>query len=462
MLTMNHWTENELASTQMDDERLSKRLKKLTQTLSQSPERSIPLSCSGWGDTVAAYRFLGNEAVTLEKILSGHKKSTLARIKEEEVVLVLQDTTFISYQSEEPVHDYGTLKKIESERYLWHVGIAVTPQKVNLGVLHAKQWQRPDTPIAHLRNTKPIEEKESYRWLAGYELACQTQEAAKSSLIINIADREGDIHEWFTLAASQPLERRAEYIIRAKCNRRIEQEAQDEYSYIWEELTMCPAFGSMQIQTPRRPNTPSRKATLTIKAKEITLVGRQGKAKKPVTLHAVYAKEAHPPKGKKGIEWMLLTSLPVENLNAAQTIIGWYGCRWEIELYFRVLKQNCKVEELRLQTDKRLENAIAVYLIVAWRIHNITMISREHGNESCEIMYEKNEWQTIFIMNEKKKPPREPPTLQEMTRMLAQLGGFLARKHDGEPGAKTIGIGYQKLIHYIDALETIARYKGCV
>ena len=233
---MSHWTEKELAETQMDDERLNKRLKKLTQMLSQSPERSIPHACPGWSDTVAAYRFLDNDTVTLEKILSGHQQSTLERIKNEKVVLVLQDTTFISYQSEAPVKDCGTLKKIDSERYLWHVGIAITPEKVNLGVLHAQQWQRPDIPIPHLRHKKPIEDKESYRWLEGYELACQAQEAAKSSLIINIADREGDIHEWFALAASQPPERRAEYIIRAKCHRRIEPDDQEEYTYIWEEL----------------------------------------------------------------------------------------------------------------------------------------------------------------------------------------------------------------------------------
>ena len=131
---MSHWTEKELASTQMDDERLRKRLKKLTETLSQSPERSIPLSCPGWSDTVAAYRFLDNESVSLEKILSGHQKSTLERMNNEKVVLVLQDTTFMSYQSEKQVRDYGTLKKIESEHYLWHVGIAITPEKINLGV----------------------------------------------------------------------------------------------------------------------------------------------------------------------------------------------------------------------------------------------------------------------------------------------------------------------------------------
>lgn len=192
---MVHWTEEELASTQMDDERINTRLKKLIRLLSQTPERSIPHACPGWSDTVAAYRFLDNGIVSLDKILSGHQHSTLKRIKNEKVVLVLQDTTFMSYQSEEEVRDYGTLKKIDSEHYLRHVGIAITPEKVNLGVLHAEQWQRPEISIAHLRNKKPIEHKESNRWLEGYEVACRAQAAAKSSLIINFADREGDIHE---------------------------------------------------------------------------------------------------------------------------------------------------------------------------------------------------------------------------------------------------------------------------
>jgi len=346
------------------------------------------------------------------------------------------------------VRDYGTLKKIETDVYLWHIGIAITPQRVNLGILHAEQWQRPETPVAHLRDKKPIEEKESYRWLAGYDVACQAQASSKTSLVVNIADREGDIHEWFSMADKQSIDHRADYIIRAKCNRRLEQEDPDENHFLWEKLGASPCLGTLKITTPRRTKKPSRKVTLSINAQEITLTGRQGNAKHPITLYAVYAKEMHSPKNSKGIEWMLLTSL--------QTIIGWYVCRWEIELYFNVLKQGCQIEKLRLETANRLENAIGVYLIVAWRIHNITLLSRVYGEQSCEMVYEKKEWRTIYTMSKKKKPPKKPPDLKEVTRMLAQLGGFLARKNDGEPGAKTIWVGYEKLIHYMEAFEIMA------
>jgi len=173
----------------------------------------------------------------------------------------------------------------------------------------------------------------------------------------------------------------------------------------------------------------------------------------PVNIYAVYAKEVRPPKGEKPIEWMLLTSLAVEDYKTAQAIVDWYRCRWEIEIYFRVLKQGCRIERLRLETDERLLNGIGIYLVVAWRVHTITMQSREWPEVSCEVLFSDQEWKTIYLMQQKKKPPKKPPTLRTMTRMLAQLGGFLARKSDGEPGIKNIWRGYRALMNYIDALE---------
>ena len=156
-------------------------------------------------------------------------------------------------------------------------------------------------------------------------------------------------------------------------------------------------------------------------------------------MYAVYAKEKHPPTGEDSIEWMLLTSLPVESEEAAQAVIGWYCARWEIEIYFLVLKQGCQTEELRLETDARLLNCISVYMIIAWRIHVITMHNRERPNIRCDLLFSEREWKTIYLMQ---KPPKKPPTLREITQLLAQLGGFLARKRDGEPGVKNIWRGY--------------------
>ena len=445
------WVTHELQGTQMPDERLNKRLEKLLTSLSKNGEESIPAACQGWTETKSAYRFFDNARVGFDEILSGHKEATLGRIAREEMVLLAQDTTFLDYGSKEAV-GLGTLKRTRSEHYLLHPTVAFTPLRANLGVLGADFWQRPEDNVAHLRHKKPIEEKESYRWLKSYELACEVQRQCPDTLVLSVADREGDIHEWFLLAQNKPLEERAELLVRAKCNRRT-QKKDGEYSYLWDEMAGCRVMGKLVIRTPRTGGKPSRPATLEVRAKEIEFCGRKGKKTEPVFMYAVYATEKRTPKGEAAIEWMLLTTIPVETYEAAEAIIGWYCARWEIEIFFRVLKQGCQIEELRLETDRRLLNCIGICLIVAWRIHVITMQSREWPDIRCDILFSEKEWKTIYLMHKKSKPPKRPPTLKEISRMLAQLGGFLARKRDGDPGVKNIWRGYRALQNYVDALE---------
>src|SRR5262249_12092662 len=182
--------------------------------------------------------------------------------------------------------------------------------------------------------------------------------------------------------------------------------------------------------------------------------GAGGARPPPVEVTVIYAQERRPPKGEEPVEWLLLTSLPVEDFLSACTIVRWYRSRWEIEVFFRVFKQGCQVEQLRLQTKPRLVNAIAIYLIVAWRIHTITRLSRAYPEVSCEVVFEPQEWQTIYTMHYRRRPPQEPPPLREMVRCLARLGGFLARTGDGEPGVQTLWQGYQRLHDFLYALET--------
>jgi hypothetical protein len=121
------------------------------------------------------------------------------------------------------------------------------------------------------------------------------------------------------------------------------------------------------------------------------------------------------------------------------------GCDCHIEVFFRVLQQGRQIEHLRVQTKPRLVNAIAIYLIIAWRIHTITMLSRAYPAVSCEVVFEAHEWQTIYTMQHHRRPPQAPPPLREIVRCLAQLGGFLARRGDGEPGIQCIWQGYRRL-----------------
>ena len=288
------WVENEMKASHLGDKRLDRRLSLILDDFSENPEESIPSVCHGWAETQAAYRFIDNDKVNAGQILQGHHIASVERIQTQQCVLIPQDTTFLNVAREESV-GLGTLRRTQSEQYLVHATVAFTPSRVNLGVVNAKFWQRPDEPVAHLRNKKPIEEKESYRWLESYEIACQIQRQCPDTLIISIADREGDIHEWFADVENREPEERAEFIVRAKCNRCTEQEP-GEYSYLWDELSEAPVLRQLRIKTPRSGDKPSRSATLEVRVKEVELCGRQGKTVQPVTVYAVYAKEKSRPK----------------------------------------------------------------------------------------------------------------------------------------------------------------------
>jgi hypothetical protein len=348
----------------------------------------------------------------------------------------------------------GTVKEKGREEYLLHATVAFTPERVNVGVLGAKLWQRPEQPVGHNRKRKPIEEKESYRWLEGYALACEVKQAGPQTLIVNVADCEGDIQEWFLDAMNRPAEKRAEFLIRAKCNRRLATEAAPRY--LWEELQAVRPLGRMTFKLSRHADRPARRVTLTVTALPVTFHGarRPGGRLPPGQTWAVYAKELKPPKGEDPIEWLLLTSLPVEGFSGACTVVQWYRARWEIELFFRVLTQGCQVERLRLATAHRLLNALAVYLIIAWRIQTITLVARAYPNAPCDVGFEPREWRTIYMMQSQSPPPDQPPSLRDTVRALAQLGGFLARTGDGEPGIKSIWQGYQRLHDFLYAIET--------
>jgi hypothetical protein len=312
----------------------------------------------------------------VQEIWSGHTPATLARIRTQEVVLLVQDTTFLQDGTTQPQAGMGTVKINTREEYLLHPTVALTPERVNLGVVGIKVWQRPAQPGAQQRNSKPIEEQERYRWLAGYQGACAVKQACPATVVVNMADRAGDIQDWYVDTMRREPDQRAECMIRAKWHRRIVPGSAQQY--FWAERQPTHALGTRTIELARQPEGPPRSVTLSVTAKPVTFHGarRPGGKLPPVTVSAVYAREPSPSQGEAPIAWVRLPSLPVTEVPRACTVVPWSRGRWDMELLFRVLTHGGQLAQVRVQTDQRVLNALAIYLIVAWRIHNITMAGR--------------------------------------------------------------------------------------
>lgn len=153
---MESWVKTELAAQDMGDVRLNKRMAKLTENLCRDPSLSIPCANTTWAETLAAYRFFDNEKVTFDSIMSGHKESTLKRIQAEPIVLIPQDTTFLNFATDDKSKEMGTLRSKKSNQQMLHTSIAISPSRVNLGVVDGSMWQREEASTGRSRSDKKL------------------------------------------------------------------------------------------------------------------------------------------------------------------------------------------------------------------------------------------------------------------------------------------------------------------
>ncbi len=355
---MQTWIEEELLTSDFGDERLDTRYRVLMNRLSQNPSASIPAACETWKETQAAYRFFDNERVDEYEILHPHQAATLERIAKHRVVLLVQDTTeFDVTQPEEQMEGAGPLNDEFHIGFHNHAMLAVTPERVPLGVLEAKIWardwdefwenQKDKKSKEKKKKQKAIEEKESMRWLEGYRQGCEIAAQVPQSTLVVVSDSEGDIFECFAEAEEDSGEKRAEWIVRACQNRSLSSRDEDgRWKKLWDEVGSAEVLGTMEVEVSknkpkskddrkrRQPRT-ARTAALTIQAKRITLKGpyRPGGKLADLEINAVLVRETDPPPGEEPVEWLLLTSLPINTWKKVCLVIDYYCCRWEIEVY---------------------------------------------------------------------------------------------------------------------------------
>jgi len=440
-LATKSWVAEEFAGMDLGDERRNKRAKTLMERLSANPTASIPMACKGWAETIAAYRFLGNDEVDWRGIMAPHWAQTEQRMSAHAVVLCLQDTTELDFNGQE-IAGLGPLN-YEARRGMYlHPTYAVTPQREPLGVLDAWMWAREARDETGVRGGP----KESSRWIEGYERVAELADKLPASRLVYVADREADLVE--LMARAHTLGTPADWLVRAKHNRCL-----PEGQKLWAHTCAGEPLGEIVFTMASRHGQKARKVRQQLWARRLDLpAGNTAK----VAVTCVVAREIDAPAGTKPVEWRLLTNRAAPAVADVIELIDWYRARWEIETFFHVIKNGCHVEALQLSGLDRLERALALFMVVAWRIGHLMRTGRTCPDLDAALFFDPDEIRGAYLLN-KKKPPSRPPRINEVLRLIAMLGGFLARKGDGEPGVKTIWLGLQRVM---DAATTIQALRG--
>ena len=442
----------EFAGIELGDKRLNERSLILLERLAADTAASINASCQGWKETKAAYQFFDNPKVEPQKILLPHRKATEKRIGEREVVLIVQDTTELDY-SKHPTGDSGVLDQDHRFGLYDHSHIAFTPDQLCLGVVGVEFFDRTAESLgkARERRNDPIEEKESFRWLQGYRLACELAASHPDTMIVSVADAECDIYDIYLEV--QEHDRPAEFVIRANQDRRIPEEDTTEggkaYRRVCDEVAASPLLTTRQIELPRTPKRGAREATLEIRAREVCVKPPAHRSDlEEVTYNVVLVEEINAPNDGTNVGWLLITTLPINTVKNVLLVIDYYIARWPIEVFFRVFKSGCRVEDIQLETNARLKNCLMFYKVIAWRILYTTFLGRECPELPCDAIFDDVEWKPVWKIVSDRPLPKKAPPLEVFFPMLAKLGGYNNRSSDRPPGPQVIWVGIRRMTDF--------------
>ena len=264
----------------------------------------------------------------MNSVLQGHYAATARRSQKEKLILAVQDTTELNYSAQPKIELLGPIcDKQGVIGMLVHDTMAYNGQGTPLGLVDVQCWTRdPDIKRGEqARYELPIEQKESYKWLASWKAAVRLQEQCPESTVISIGDREADVYELLVEAKKHP---KAKLLVRADQHRRVQgqEEEEEELTNLWQWMAHRPVEGVIPVELPRTAKRPrARTAKIEVRYAEVQLQPPKRKPKLgPVTVWVVTATEVGAPPGEEPVDWKLITTVEVKTLAQALEVIEWY------------------------------------------------------------------------------------------------------------------------------------------
>lgn len=440
------WAQTEFGPALLGDRRRTRRLVNIATHLAASPAGTLPQAFSHWAELKAAYRFFGQQGVCFERILAPHLERTRQVCRQPGEHLIIEDTTLLDYSGHPATQDLGVIGDGGGRGFELHSALAVRveswtleqrPEATVTGLFGQECRTPRPAPPGETRGQRLRRPRKSQTWAAAFKSAGSPP---AGSQWIYVADRESDFYEPMQLCQQHGVD----FIIRSGQPRRLA----DEAGTLLETLSQAPVLGQGTVDLRARAGQPARTARVELRSCPVTLDGpwRPGGWQAPLAaMTVVEVREVEAPAGvQQPLHWKLLTSLPCATPAQVQRVVGRYAARWWIEEYHKALKSGAGVEESQLGRADRLESLIAVLAVVAVRLLGAKLLARARPQtfEAAESFGP----ELLALLERKLGPPAGGWTNEKVILALARLGGFPARKHDGQPGWQTIWRGWQRLM----------------
>jgi hypothetical protein len=396
------WAEKEFGGALLGDTRRSRRLVEVAFDTAEKPGRAFTGVAKGdWPKVKGYYRMIDapeDSAVSMANILCPHRERTARRMKGQHRVLCIQDGTDLDYTNLSRCSNLGVIGSnqtgAKSKGLHLHSMMAVTGDGLPLGILRAEcTAPEPKGKGKDRRSCAiPIEEKKTFCWIEGIRDCVELHAQMPSTSMVCVMDREADFFELFDEHRRNP---RVDLLVRAQYDRRTA----GEYK-LFDSVRQAPVQGRLLIQVGRqserpkrskqkaRPKRLARTADVSLRYVQVHLLPPPyHKDMAPIAVRVVHVVEDNPPQGTEGIEWFLITTMDIASVQEAEQCVRWYCLRWRIEDWHRVLKTGCRIEQLAHKTAERLKRAIAINMVIAWRIMLMTLLGRQCPELPAEVLF---------------------------------------------------------------------------
>jgi hypothetical protein len=441
---------SEFLGAGLGDQRRTQRLLDVVGALARNPALSFPKAAGTEARLEGTYRLLNNPGVTPAQILAPHQAATAERLRDLKTVIVAHDTTTIAFNGDTTREGLGPIAA-GGQGFFAHVSLAITPgeKRLPLGVMASNTWVRSKkkSPKTSREEHSPQPDRESKRW---FEQAQEVESRIPNGVrALHVMDREGDAYELL----SQLTNHNYGFVVRSAHNRCL----------VGEQPMLSDLLGSLTYQAEREvpltrrvgskgprtraihPPRHARVARLAFAASVVTLKRSQYTFKDlpaAISLNVVHVVELNPPTGEKPVTWVLFTGEPVDSIEEILRVVDTYRARWTIEEFFKALKTGCALPERQLESRHALENALAIFIPIAWRLLLLRALSREEVDVPASTAL--TETQIDVLRAVTTRPLSKDPSAKEALLAIAALGGHI--KNNGEPGWQVIARGYHDLL----------------
>lgn len=436
------WVEEQFGGCKLGDKRRTKRLQVVAKNMLESPERSLPQQNANWSDVKGAYRLFDREQVSFGAVCGQHWRQT--RQTKPGRYLLISDTTDINRFTHQATTGLGMLGDGIGRGVQLHSSLVYNSNEQLIhGVAGSLLHYRSHAPRNETRTQRLSRVRESELW---GNLVMEIGSAPEGSRWIHVFDRGGDNFE----AMCRIRKTGCDWVIRAaKLNRKVIDE-QGTKRYLSEVIEDAELLGSYELRLRSRQGVKARTAHIDVSVVHVSFPKPQHRSPwlrqcgiSQLTMNVVIVQESNPPKGVSPVHWVLLTSLPVETFNDAWQVIEDYEHRWLIEEYHKVIKTGCNIEGPALRTADRLEPLIGLISVIGIRLFQMKLLGRSQRKAKAKTHVPSSWLKCLKLARPKIK--LTDMTVYEFFRELAKMGGFLGRRHDGEPGWQTVWSGFQKM-----------------